>query len=897
MPKPLVIVESPAKARTISRFLGAGYLVESSIGHIRDLPRNASEVPAAFKTEAWARTGVDVDNDFKPLYVVSKDKKGQVKKLKDLLADASELYLATDEDREGESIAWHLLEVLSPKVPVRRMVFHEITKSAIQHAIESPRELDRRLVDAQEARRILDRLYGYEISPVLWRKVQQGLSAGRVQSVACRILVQRERERISFRSATYFDVAAVFAKGVSEFTSKLTSIGERRVATGRDFDSTGALSSRSSGSKTIVVDETLATSLVDGLLSAEFEVAGIDTKPYKRSPAAPFITSTLQQEAGRKLRFSSQRTMSAAQRLYENGYITYMRTDSTTLADVAVAEARRVAEAMFGADHIPEKPRTYSKKVKNAQEAHEAIRPSGETWRSPDSIQNELGTDEFKVYELIWRRTIASQMRDAVGSTATVRIRSALVADAVSGSGEILPAGSTATFSTSGTQITFQGFLKAYAEDFDDSEQQAEESSARDGAGERLPLLVVGERVVANSVVPDRHDTQPPARFTEASLVKALEELGVGRPSTYAAIMQTIVDRGYCWRKGQALVPSYVAFAVVGLLERYFASLVDYSFTATLEDDLDQIAAGELIPSDYLTSFYFGEGGSGLKDLVSTQLADIDAREINTLEVGETPDGEMIVARVGKFGTYIRAGDATAPVPDDLAPDELTVSKALEILNTKKQDRVVGTDPDTGFEVVAKVGRFGPYVQLVEPNPTEKAKPKTSSLFADMTVETISIEDALQLLRLPRTVGTDPESGEEIIAQNGRFGPYLSRGKDSRSLPDERSLLSIDLEGALTLFAMPKQGPRARAAAAPVNVIGESPVTGKGVSVRAGRFGPYVTDGEVNASIPKGTDPDSLDLDGALELLRARREKLADQPSGALPKRTTSKKAPAKRRT
>ena len=899
MAKPLVIVESPAKAKTISRFLGSEFLVEPSIGHIRDLPRNASEVPAAYKSLPWSRIGVDTDNGFKPLYIVSKEKKNQVKKLKELLASASELYLATDEDREGESIAWHLLEVLSPKVPVKRMVFHEITEGAIHDAISNPRDLDRNLVEAQEARRILDRLYGYEISPVLWRKVQQGLSAGRVQSVACRILVQRERDRIAFRSAGYFDVIASLSKQKETFDAKLTMVNARRVATGRDFGPDGKLIKKTPKSDTIVIDQEMSASLIAALGNSEFVVSDTETKPYKRSPAAPFITSTLQQEAGRKLRFSSQRTMSVAQRLYENGYITYMRTDSTNLAEVAIVEARRIASSLYGPSYVPTSPRSYNKKVKNAQEAHEAIRPSGESWKTPEQIAKELGSDENKLYELIWRRTVASQMKDAVGSTATIKMTAPLATDVRSQGDDPstgFPRGSLATFSASGTQITFFGFLKVYVEDTD-------EPSEKDSNSTRLPILEVGDRLDLLGLVPESHETQPPSRYTEASLVKALEELGVGRPSTYASIIQTIMDRGYVWRKGQALVPSYVAFSVVGLLEKYFSTLVDFGFTASLEDDLDQIADGNLTPKDYLSHFYFGDGKTGLKNLVQDQLSEIDAREINTLEVGTAKSGEIIYARIGKFGTYLKVGEETAPVPDDLAPDELTVEKAMELLNSKKQDREVGIDSKTGFVVIAKAGRFGPYVQLQDPDPDSKAKAKTASLFSDMSIETITLQDALELLELPRVVGLDPESKEEIVAQNGRFGPYLTKGKDSRSLTDERSLLTVTLEEALELFSKPKENRRQRSKAQPANILGVSPVTEKDVSLKAGRFGPYVTDGSVNASIPRGTNPDTLTLEAALDLLEIRRAKLAETADDEKPKarrtatRSGTKRTTTKRRT
>ncbi|HEX2038848.1 MAG TPA: type I DNA topoisomerase [Acidimicrobiales bacterium] len=859
MPKPLVIVESPAKAKTIAGFLGNDYVVESSIGHIRDLPRNAADVPPALKGEPWARLGVDVENGFKPLYVVAREKKDQVKKLKQLLKEASELYLATDEDREGESIAWHLLEVLNPPptVPVKRMVFHEITRAAIERAVDEWRELDRRLVDAQEARRILDRLYGYEVSPVLWKKVMPKLSAGRVQSVATRILVERERARMRFRAASYWDLEGTFTKGDDAFTAGLVALDGKRLGTGKDFDEQGAVKG-----DVVVLDEGAARSLADRLHGADVAVRSVEEKPFRSSPKAPFMTSTLQQEAGRKLRFSSQRTMQVAQRLYENGYITYMRTDSTTLSETALTAARTQAAQLYGADYVPDAPRRYEKKVKNAQEAHEAIRPAGETFRTPEQVAREVGPDEARLYELIWKRTVASQMKDAVGQRVQVRL------------GGRSSGGEDAEFAASGQVITFPGYMRAYVEGSDDPEAELEDREVR------LPALAVGDPLGLAGLEPKGHATQPPPRYTEASLVKALEDLGVGRPSTYASIIGTIQDRGYVWKKGTALVPSFTAFAVVGLLERHFPRLVDYAFTAHMEEELDEIAAGLEDAVPWLTSFYFGNGSPGLKQLVSEHLGEIDAREVNSI-----PIGNDIVVRVGRYGPYIQRGEERAPVPDDLAPDELTVEKAEELLAAPSGDRVLGEDPATGLPVVAKAGRYGPYVQLGEAEPGSKAKPPTASLLKTMSLETVTLEDALRLLTLPRTVGIDPADGQEITAQNGRYGPYIKKGNDSRSLESEEQLFTITLEEAQAVFAQPKlRGRRTGAASPPLKELGDDPVSGKPVVLKEGRFGPYVTDGETNASLRKGDTVENITSERAAELL-------ADRRAAGPPKKKAAKAA------
>ena len=872
MAKPLVIVESPAKARTIARFLGSEFVVESSVGHIRDLPKDAKEIPAAYKGESWARLGVDVEGGFKPLYVVNSEKKHVVTKLKSLLKDATELYLATDEDREGESIAWHLMEVLNPPagMPVRRMVFHEITPQAIRDAVENWRQLDRRLVDAQEARRILDRLYGYEVSPVLWRKVLPRLSAGRVQSVATRILVERERARMRFRSASYSDIEAQFSAPAApakagmdspRFGATLVAIDGTRLATGRDFDETGARSS----ADVVVLDSAGARALVDRLAGATFSVKSVDEKPYKRTPYPPFMTSTMQQEAGRKLRFTSQRAMSVAQRLYENGYITYMRTDSTALSETALNAARSQARQLYGAEYVPDQPRQYTRKVKNAQEAHEAIRPAGDSFRMPEQVAREVAPDEAALYELIWKRTIASQMADVRGKSVQVRITGRSSAD------------EETEFSAGGKVIEFPGFLRAYVEGSDDPDAELEDREVR------LPALAVGDTVTAEALEPKDHATQPPPRYTEASLVKALEEMGVGRPSTYASIIATIQDRGYVWKKGSALVPSYTAFAVVNLLESHFGDLVDYAFTARMEDDLDGIAGGAKEAQPWLSKFYFGNAGSaaaeadnghsGLRDMVKERLEAIDPRAINSIPLGTDPDGKEIVVRVGRYGPYLSRDGETAAVPENIAPDELTVEKAMELLATPSGDRVLGTDPATDLPVIARAGRFGPYVQLGEADSSSKKKPHTASLLKNMNVEAVTLDDALRLLTLPRSLGKDPVDGVEITVQNGRYGPYVKKGTDSRSLEYEEQLFTLSLDDALAVLAQPKARGRRGTAAPPLKELGDDPVSKKPMVVKEGRFGPYVTDGETNASLRSGDDVESLTPERGAQLLQDRRDK------------------------
>jgi DNA topoisomerase-1 len=842
MSKRLVIVESPAKARTIAGYLGPDFVVESSVGHIRDLPDSAAEIPEKYKGESWARLGVDVEHGFEPLYVVDPDKKKTVAQLKKQLADADELLLATDEDREGEAIAWHLLEVLKPKVPVRRMVFHEITRHAIEQALEETRDVDERLVDAQESRRILDRLYGYEVSPVLWKKIMRGLSAGRVQSVATRLVVERERERMAFRAAEWWDLVATFDP--DSFEARLVSLDGQRVATGRDFGPDGKLRGEARQ-----LDEEVARGLADRLQGSSFSVARVERKPYVRRPSPPFMTSTLQQEASRKLRFSAQTTMRLAQRLYENGYITYMRTDSTTLSESALTAAREQVTSLFGADYVPPEPRRYERKVKNAQEAHEAIRPSGDRFRTPQDVRPELSPDEHAVYELIWMRTIASQMKDAQGQTVSLRI----AADS--------SAGESVEFGASGTVITFRGFLAAYEEGRDADREAPEGDEER-----RLPNLSEGDSVELRALEPQGHETSPPARYTEATLVRTLEELGIGRPSTYASILGTILDRGYVFKRGTALVPAFLAFSVVGLLEKHFGRLVDYDFTASMEDDLDRIAAGDEHRVEWLGRFYFGDGTGGLHELVS-DLGAIDAREINSLEIG---DG--IVLRVGRYGPYLERDGQRASVPEELAPDELTVERAEELLSQPSGDRGLGTHPETGLPIVARTGRYGPYVTEVLPEDS-KEKPRTASLFKTMSLDTVTLDDALRLLQLPRVVGV-AEDGEEIVARNGRYGPYIQKEKESRSLESEEQLFTIDMPGALALLAQPRQRRGQRSAATkPLRELGTDPVGGKEIVLKEGRFGPYVTDGETNASLRKGDDSETVTLDRAVELLAERRAK------------------------
>jgi len=915
--KKLVVVESPAKAKTIAQYLGDGYIVQASVGHIRDLiePKN---LPPELKKGSLGKFSVDVDNGFEPYYVVSDAKKKTVADLKKALASADELYLATDEDREGEAIAWHLLQVLKPKVPVKRMVFHEITKEAIERAKENTRDLDTALVDAQETRRILDRLYGYEISPVLWRKVGPGLSAGRVQSAATRLVVDRERERLAFTAASYWDLIAQFTPTTStqDFESRLVRVDGARIAVGRDFDDKGVLKSGA-----VALDEAKAQSLASQLRdpSVSLVVSSVESKPYTRRPAAPFTTSTLQQEAGRKLRFSARQTMSVAQGLYENGYITYMRTDSATLSGQAINAARTQAAALYGVETIPDKPRVYAGKNKSAQEAHEAIRPSGETFRTPAELSNVLRGNDFKLYDLIWKRTVASQMADAKGSTATVTIKAGPTAD-----------DSIAEFAASGTVITFRGFLHAYEESRDEERNETAEP-----AEAKLPQLTEGQVLSLVDIEAKGHETSAPPRYTEASLVKALEELGIGRPSTYAAIISTIIDRGYVTPRGQALVPNWIAFSVVRLLEEYFADLVEYDFTAGMESDLDLIAGGEADRVEWLTGFYFGNTKHrGLRTVIDN-LGEIDAREINSIKIADD-----VTLRIGKYGPYLEAPgvDPETPrrvnIPAELAPDELTAAKARELIEAPVVgDRIIGVNPENGKNVVAKDGRFGPYVTEVDPvdeaaeaaakaeadaaaaalaatevvdpatgevvaakpkrKPAAKksvaAKARTASIFKTMDLATVDLETALRLLDLPRVVGLDPETGAEITAQNGKFGPYLKKGADTRSLTSEDQIFDVDLAGAIELYAQPKYGGRA-ASSALKDFEQPDPVSEKPIRIKDGRFGAYVTDGTTNATIPRGETVEDVDYDRAVQLLADKRAK-----GPVVKKKPAAKKAAAKK--
>ena len=909
--KSLLIVESPSKVKTIAGYLGDAYEVESSMGHIRDLPQ-PSELPTDMKKGPYGKFAVDVEHEFDPYYVVNPDKKKKVTELKRKLKDADALYLATDGDREGEAIAWHLLQVLKPKVPVYRLTFPEITREAIERGFAQLREIDQDLVDAQETRRILDRLYGYEISPVLWRKVSSGLSAGRVQSVATRLVVQRERERIAFVPADYWDLTGTFSRPEGQdagraFTARLSSLNGRRVATGKDFTDRGEL--KASGQNApAALDETVATALAAGLQDAEFSVRSLETKPYTRRPAAPFTTSTLQQEAARKLRFTSRTTMRVAQRLYENGYITYMRTDSVALSDQAVNAARSQAKELYGAEFVPASKRVYASKSKNAQEAHEAVRPAGDTFRTPSQVRSQLSVDEFKLYELIWKRTVASQMEDAKGNTATVR----LGATATSAAGE--HSGADAEFSASGTVITFRGFLAAYEEGRDVNPDLAHENSKQSEKSEdkRLPVMAEGDALDASEVTADGHTTTPPARYTEASLVKTLDELGIGRPSTYAATISTIMDRGYVQVRGSALIPSWLAFSVVRLLEEHFSDYVDYDFTAELEEDLDRIARGEAERVKWLEGFYFGDAASepGLKPLVD-DLGEIDARAVNSI-----PVTDEITLRVGKFGPYLETGGTVDPetgeltdpvranVPLDLAPDELTPEKARELMEIGKADgRELGVNPDTGRMIVAKDGRYGPYVTEVIPEPTqeeldaipteyykngkpkpkkvERPKPNTASLFSSMNLQDITLDDALKLLSLPRALGEDTD-GETITVQNGRYGPYLKKGSDSRSIGSEDQIFTITLDEAKTIYAQPKQRGR-QAAKPPLADLGADPLTEKRMVIKEGRFGAYITDGETNVTVPRAEAIEQITAARASQLLAEKRAK------GPAPAKTTSR--------
>ncbi len=875
--KSLVIVESPAKARTIGKFLGRNFQVEASIGHVRDLPAGRKEIPAKYKKEPWSDLGVNVDNKFEPIYVTTSGKSKQINKLKQMVKECDALYLATDEDREGEAISWHLEQLLKPKVPVHRMVFHEITREAIDEALRNPRDIDQDLVRAQETRRIVDRLYGYEVSPLLWRKVGPKLSAGRVQSVAVRLIVERERQRMAFVDATYWDILGTFVKADgAKLQATLVSVDGKRIPTGKDFDAaTGKIKDES----LLLLNQQQTRELIERLRGADFRVVSLENKPYTTRPAPPFTTSTLQQEANRKLGFSAQRTMRVAQSLYENGHITYMRTDSTQLAQVAVEAARDLVASEYGKDYLPDQQRTYASKVKNAQEAHEAIRPAGHPFELPSALRSQLSPDEFKIFEMVWKRTIASQMADARGHRVTIGIE-----------------GGGARFQVTGKTIDFPGFLRAYVEGSDDpSAELADKETV-------LPSVTEGERLDATALEEKVHTTLPPARFTEASLTRELERLGIGRPSTYASIIETIQARKYVYKKGNALVPTWTAFAVSQLLTSHLPKLIDYQFTAQMEDDLDAISRGEADSIDYLTEFYFGVGGKGLKPLLNDKFAEIDAAAINRISIGTPPadhdrtdssqsNGEEIFVRVGRYGPYLQQGERRASLPEDLPPDETTVEKALELLEqADKGDEPLGICPDTHKPVFLRVGRFGPFVQRGTPDDEEK--PKNASLFRGMKAEDVDFETALKLLALPRDLGVDPKTQQVVKACNGRYGPYVECGEERRSLPAGVSPLEATLQEALELLAQPKQSRRGGGASTkePIKVFHKSPVTEKEVKLLDGRFGQYVTDGVTNATLPKDVSVDELTFEKALDLL-------AERAAKGPPKRRSSKKSSGKKKS
>jgi DNA topoisomerase-1 len=858
--KKLVIVESPAKARKISGYLGDEFIVEASVGHIRDLPQRAADIPKEYKGIAWAKEGVNIEEDFAPLYVINPDKKAKVAELKELMKGADELILATDEDREGEAIAWHLVEVLKPKIPIKRMVFNEITKEAIQKAVHETRDLDYHLIDAQETRRVLDRLFGYRLSPVLWKKVMPRISAGRVQSVATRLIVEKERERMAFISSSWWDLTAKCELG---FDARLIGVDGKKVAATSDFGADGAIKEKSL-SNILLLDEQSAKALVDSLKSTSLTVKSIEDSPRTERPKPPFTTSTLQQDAGGRLGWGAQITMRIAQRLYENGYITYMRTDSVNLSEQAITAARNAAKALYGANHVAESPRVYAGKSKNAQEAHEAIRPAGDAFRTPGELAPELSRDEFALYDLIWKRTVASQMADA--KKMQMRVDFEVTTND----------GKAALFRANGSVITFHGFLAAYDEISDEKNENEDR---------RLPAMTVGQGIKVSEYNCEGHDTKPPARYTEPTLVKKLEELGIGRPSTFASIIQTIQDRGYVYKRGRALVPTFLAFSVTGLLEQHFAKLVDYEFTASMEEDLDKIASGEAHRVDWLRDFFYGRDGQpGLNEL-SADLGAIDAREVNTMRLGDD-----IQIRVGRYGAYLQQGEGDdrklANIPETMAPDELTLAAAKEILAQPSGERELGIDPSSGLEVIAKSGRFGPYVTQVLPEDAKKGdKPKTASLLSTMTLDTITFDDAVKLLSLPRVLGTDSETGEEITVQNGRYGPYLKRGADSRTLTSEDQLFSLSLDEATAIYKEPKVRRRG-VAKPPLKELGLDPGTSKPVLVKDGRFGMYVTDGESNATLRRGDTLEGLTLE------RGPRKSRSSRKKSPKPRKTSKKTSP-----
>ncbi|MGI9132306.1 MAG: type I DNA topoisomerase [Candidatus Nanopelagicaceae bacterium] len=879
----LVIVESPAKARKIGGFLGDDYVVEASVGHIRDLPQRAADIPKEYKKIAWAKEGVNIEEDFEPLYVINPDKKAKVSELKALMKDADELILATDEDREGEAIAWHLIEVLRPKIPIRRMVFHEITKEAIQKAANETRDLDYKLVDAQETRRVLDRLYGYRLSPVLWKKVMPRISAGRVQSVATRLIVERERERMAFISSKWWDLTAQCEAG---FNARLLSLDGKRVAATNDFDANGGLKEKSVAN-ILLLDEGAANELVQNLSGKALTVKSTEESPRTERPKAPFTTSTMQQDAGSRLGWGAQLTMRVAQRLYENGYITYMRTDSVTLSQAAIESARASAKSLYGAEYIPATPRVYEGKSKNAQEAHEAIRPAGETFRTPGELAPELLRDEFALYDLIWKRTIASQMSDAK----KMQMRVDFDVETKSGGAAI--------FRANGSVVTFPGFLAAYEEIVEDKSGDDEASES----DKRLPAMAVGDSIKVSNYICEGHETKPPARYTEPTLVKKLEELGIGRPSTFASIMSTIQDRGYVAKRGRALVPTFLAFSVTGLLEQHFGKLVDYEFTASMEEDLDRIANGEEDRVSWLTKFFFGTDGNPGLEALAADLGAIDAQQINTMKMGED-----IEIRVGRFGAYIQKGIGDdrkfANIPETMAPDELTLQVAIDLLAQPSGERELGIHPQTNLPLIAKSGRFGPYITEVFPEPElvvdkktgelkkprkkkDAPKPKTASLLSTMTLDTITIDDALKLMSLPRTLGTYEDI--PITVQNGRYGPYMTHGTDSRTLTAEEQLFDITLEEAIELYKQPKVRRRG-VAKPPLKDLGIDPASQKPVLVKDGRFGIYITDGETNATLRRGDTVEFLTLERGLELLAGRRAWEAEN-GGATRVKKSSKRA------
>ncbi len=860
----LVIVESPAKAKTIAKYLGKGYRVEASIGHVRDLPQGAKQIPAKYKGEPWSNLGVNVNDNFAPIYIIPPGKAKQIKLLKDQLKESNALYLATDEDREGEAISWHLLEVLKPKVPVHRLVFHEITQAAIQEAMAGPRDVDEGLVRAQETRRILDRLFGYEVSPLLWRKVRPKLSAGRVQSVAVRLIVERERERMAFVSGTWWDLLGTFAKQSGQtLEAPLASVSGKKIPAGKDFDSaTGKLKNPD----LMLLDGPAARGLAERIRSGQFRVTAVEDKPYTTRPYPPFTTSTLQQEANRKLGFTARRAMQVAQGLYENGHITYMRTDSTNLATVAVDDARGLVERNYGKDYLPAEPRIYKSKVKNAQEAHEAIRPAGHPFELPEAMKTQLNTDEFRLFELIWKRTIASQMSDASGRRIIVTIE-----------------GEGCVFQVSGKTIDFPGYLRAYVEGSDDPDAELADQERS------LPSVEVGEALQCRVLDAKEHATQPPGRFSEAALTKALEERGIGRPSTYASIIDTILARNYVFKKNNALVPTWVAFSVVTLLEEHLAGLVDYQFTAQMEDDLDAISRGEQGHIEYLDRFYFGNGSPGLKKQLEHKIDEIDPARISRILIGKPDNGPEVYVRVGRYSPYVEQGDRTASLPDETPPDEVTLEVALRLLDQAQQaEEPLGICPDTHKPVYIKVGRFGPYVQRGSTDDEEK--PQNASLLKGMTPENVDLATALKLLTLPRDLGNHPQENKPVMAYNGRYGPYVKSGEETRSLPADLSPLDVTLEQALGLLAQPKTRGRGAAKKEPLRTFDPSPITEKPVQILDGRYGPYLTDGTTNVSLRKGTTPEEITFDEALTMLA---DKAAQGPA---PKKSARKKAAPKKK-